>query len=159
MRTTLRIMLSLVILILIAMGIGTIQKASGQESTYVGVAKCKLCHFKQHNIWNKSKHSKAFEVLKPKEQENSRCLNCHVTGYRDTQQVGAEMVGVQCEACHGPGSLFIKIHAKGDKEGARKASMIARPDPESCKTCHNEQSSTFKGFDYAKMWEEIKHPK
>jgi hypothetical protein len=27
-----------------------------------------------------------------------------------------------------------------------------------CKTCHNEQSPTFKGFDFKKMWAEIAHP-
>lgn len=159
MKTTLRILSTLAVLILLAMGIGMIQKASGQEPTYVGAAKCKLCHMKQHKAWSESKHARAFEVLKPEEQKDPKCLTCHVTGYRTTQQVKPEMVGVQCEACHGPASLFIKIHPKRDKEGAQKAGMIAKPDPEGCKTCHNEQSPTFKGFDYAKMWEQIKHPK
>jgi hypothetical protein len=27
-----------------------------------------------------------------------------------------------------------------------------------CRTCHNEESPTYKEFDFAKRWEEIKHP-
>jgi hypothetical protein len=130
-----------------------------QEPAYVGVAKCKMCHVRQHKVWNESEHAKAFEILKPEEQKDPKCLTCHVTGYQAIQAVRSELAGVQCEACHGPGSDYIKIHAKKDKEGARKVGMIARPDPESCKTCHNEKSPTFKGFDYTKMWEAIKHPK
>jgi hypothetical protein len=131
----------------------------GEEPTYVGAAKCKVCHVRQHKVWTDSEHAKAFEVLKPEEQKDPNCLTCHVTGYQTIQTVKSELTGVECEACHGPGSVYIKIHPKKDKEGSRKAGLIARPDPESCKACHNEKSPTFKGFDYAKMWEAIKHPK
>jgi len=159
MKTFGMIMLSLAVLILVTPGIGSIRKASGQEATYVGAAKCKLCHMKQHKVWSASEHAKAFGVLKPEEQKDPKCLACHVTGYPRTRQVNAETEGVQCEACHGPGSLYIKIHPKKDKEGARKAGMIAKPDPESCKSCHNPDSPYFKGFDYAKLWDQIKHPR
>src|SRR3990172_3494458 len=140
MRTTLRIMLSLTILILLTIGVGFIQKASGQEPAYVGVAKCKVCHVRQHKVWGESEHAKAFEILKPEEQKDPKCLTCHVTGYQTLREFKSELAGVQCEACHGPGSVYIKIHTKKDKEGARKAGLVTRPDPESCKTCHNEKS-------------------
>jgi hypothetical protein len=156
MKITLKTLLVLAVLIL---GVEMAPMALAQEPAYVGVAKCKLCHLKQHKVWSDSKHAKAFEVLKPEEQKDPNCLGCHVTGYAAIQQVKTELVGVQCEACHGPGSLFIKIHPKKDKEGAKKAGMIAKPEPASCGNCHNEKSPTFKGFDYAKMWEAIKHPK
>jgi len=154
-----RIMAGSAALILLTIGFGFIQPASGEEAVYVGSAKCKLCHMKQHKIWSGSEHAKAFGVLKPEEQKDPKCLACHVTGYRTTQQVRPETEGVQCEACHGPASLYIKIHPKKDKEGARIAGLIAKPDPESCKSCHNPDSPTFKGFDYAKLWDQIKHPK
>jgi len=159
MRTALWISFIIAVLILLTMDMVSTQKVLGQEPAYVGAAKCKLCHMKQHKVWSESEHSKAFEVLKPDEQKDPKCLTCHVTGYRTTRQVKSELVGIQCEACHGPGSLYLNIHIKKDKEGARKAGMIAKPNPDSCKTCHNEESPTFKGFDYAKMWEVIKHPK
>ena len=155
----LALMFSTMVLVLLLGGFGSIRPASGEEPAYVGAAKCKLCHMKQHKIWSESKHAKAMEALKPEEQQDPKCLACHVTGYRTTQQAPAERVGVQCESCHGPASLYIKIHPKKDKEGAKKAGMIAKPDPESCKSCHNPESPTFKGFDYAKAWDQIKHPK
>ena len=159
MENVMRKMLGRIFLVALVMGIGGVQKSFGEEPTYVGAAKCKLCHMKQHAVWSGSKHAKAFGDLKPAEQQDPQCLHCHVTGYRATQQAPAERVGVQCEACHGPASLYIKIHPKKDKEGARKAGMIVKPEPAGCTTCHNEQSPTFKGFDYATMWEQIKHPR
>lgn len=140
-------------------GFGPVRPASGEEPAYVGAAKCKLCHMKQHKIWSASVHAKAFEALKPAEQKDPKCLACHVSGYRQTQQVPAGVSGVDCEACHGPGSLYLKIHPRKDKEGAKQAGLIAEPEPASCKNCHNPESPTFKGFDYDKMWEAIQHSK
>ena len=159
MENVMRKMLGRIFLAALVMGIGGVQRSFGEEPAYVGEAQCKLCHMKQHAVWNGGKHAKAFEVLKTEAQKDPKCLNCHVTGYHTTQQSPAEQVGVQCEACHGPASLYIKIHPKKDKEGARKAGMIAKPEPAVCTICHNEQSPTFKGFDYATMWEQIKHPR
>jgi len=153
------VLVGLLVLGGLTIGAGWVPTASGEAPAYVGVAKCKICHSKQYKVWSDSKHTKAFEALKPAEQKDPKCLGCHVTGYRQTQQAPPEMAGIQCESCHGPGSLYIKIHPRGDKEGARKAGLIAHPDPESCKTCHNPESPTFKGFDYAKAWEQIKHSK
>lgn len=157
MQSTGKIILSLLVSFSVIFGIrGT---GLGQEATYVGAAKCKMCHQKQHKTWMDSKHARAFESLKSSDRKDPKCLVCHVTGYETLKEVKSELSGVQCESCHGPGSAYIKVHAKKDKEGARKAGMIAHPTPDSCKTCHNEKSPTFKGFDYAKMWEAIKHPK
>jgi hypothetical protein len=35
---------------------------------------------------------------------------------------------------------------------------LVMPTEETCKTCHNEKSPTFKGFDFAKYSEMIAHP-
>ena len=114
---------------------------------------------KPHTVWKKSQHARAFEALKPAEQKDPKCLGCHVTGYRIVQEVSPKTEGVQCEACHGPASEYIKIHPRKDKEGARKAGMIAQPDPAACKSCHNKQSPAFKGFDFQAMWPRISHPR
>ncbi len=159
MKYTSQIMFTLTLLFILGMSFGVTREAWGQAPSYIGGAKCRLCHMKQHEVWDRSKHATAFEILKPEDRNNPKCLSCHLTGYGATQQVNLELVGVQCEACHGPGSLYLRIHARRDKEGARKAGLISRPGPESCRVCHNKESPTFKGFDYAGMWEKIKHPK
>jgi len=70
------------------------------------------------------------------------CGNCHTTGYRpDGHQDGLEGIvgqwaepGIQCEACHGPGSL----HA-GNPYGI---DMKVERDPELCGKCHRRGDVT-----------------
>ncbi len=133
---------------------------------YVGVAKCKTCHMSEHKIWMESKHAGAFDKLKPEEQTKAECLSCHTTGQGKPAAEGADMKGVQCEACHGPGSEYknMKIMSKkayaDDPAGARKASLAAGltlPDEKTCLNCHNAKSPNFKGFDFAASKEKIKH--
>ena len=72
----------------------------GQSFEYVGTKKCSSCHKKdekgaQYKVWEKARHSKAFETLKGEEAikiaaekglkndpwEAPECLKCHTTGY------------------------------------------------------------------------------
>lgn len=64
---------------------------------YVGEKSCKLCHFKQHKAWGKTKMANAFDTLKPGNKADIKkahgldpekdytkdpsCLPCHTTGY------------------------------------------------------------------------------
>lgn len=153
---------------------------------YVGVDKCKICHKKpdqgeQLKIWENSQHSKAFETLKSEESakiakekglkvaahEAPECLKCHVTGH----DVAAEKKeskfkmedGVQCETCHGPGSEYKSKKVMEDRKASIEKGMAAilvkdGTAEKQCKTCHNEESPTFKEFKFAEMWEKIKHP-
>jgi hypothetical protein len=136
------------------------------DAQYVGQAKCKVCHMNEHKIWAASKHANAFNVLKPEDQAKPECLSCHTTGQGKTAAAGADLKGVQCESCHGPGSAYkaVTIMSKSkyaaDRTAARAAAVAAGlvvPDEATCKSCHNEKSPTFKGFDYAAMKEKIKH--
>ncbi|HUJ79410.1 MAG TPA: multiheme c-type cytochrome, partial [Nitrospiria bacterium] len=77
-----KVLFGLAALIFLSAGAGFVQTASGEAPAYVGVAKCKICHSKQFKVWSDSKHTKAFEALKPAEQKDPKCLGCHVTGYR-----------------------------------------------------------------------------
>ena len=68
-----------------------------EAPAYIGDKGCKVCHFKQHRSWKKTKMANAFESLKPgqkadiKEQhgldpkkdytKDPKCLACHTTGY------------------------------------------------------------------------------
>ncbi len=133
---------------------------------YIGHAKCKMCHQAEHKIWMESSHAKAFEALKPEDQAKAECIGCHKTGEGKPAAAGADMNGVQCEACHGPGSGYksMKIMSKKayqeNREAAHKAAIEAGlqiPTEETCLGCHNEKSPTFKGFDFASAKEKIKH--
>src|SRR5262245_20382781 len=145
-------------------------RASGEEAakpTYIGSAKCKMCHIAQHKTWAASKHAAAFTALKPEEMKKKECVACHVTGFvsKDAELSYAEE-GVGCENCHGPGSLYgtktmmDKKKFQADPEGTRKAWKAAGlidPTEATCKGCHNEKSPNFKGFDFAKASAAIKH--
>jgi hypothetical protein len=150
---------------------------------YVGVAKCKMCHKseaqgEQHPIWLKGPHAKAYEVLASEEakaiakekgiedaQKADECLKCHVTGHG----VAAELLGekhavtdgVGCESCHGAGGDYYKKKTMealytGEIEPASVGLVI--PDEKTCTSCHNEESPTYKEFDFEKMVAKIAHP-
>lgn len=111
---------------------------SAQGATYIGVKKCKSCHFKQWNSWRKTKMATTFEVLKPgvRSEEKTRlkfdpnkdytrdptCLDCHTSGFgipggyfvpaegdTEAQEQAQDNAGVTCEGCHGPGSKSVAI--------------------------------------------------
>jgi hypothetical protein len=136
------------------------------EAQYVGAAKCKTCHAKEFTIWSESLHAKAFDKLSAEDRTKPECVACHVTGHGKPAAQGAALEGVQCENCHGAGSLYkaVSIMSKkayeADPEGMHKKSLEAGlvvPTEATCKGCHNEKSPHFKGFDFKTMSEKIKH--
>jgi hypothetical protein len=123
--------------------------------TFIGDGKCKMCHKTEHASWAKMKHAKAFDLLKPEEQKDEKCLSCHTTGYGTSDKV---LEGVQCEACHGPGSEYKSIKVMKDPEKAKAAGLI-EADEKVCVGCHNEKSPTFKGFNYEEAKSKAMHEK
>jgi RecJ-like exonuclease len=115
-----------------------------QGHKYIGDTKCKMCHIKQYKSWAETKHAKAWDALKPEEQKKEECIQCHVTGYKETEEL---LKNVQCEACHGPGSDYKDIKIMKDKEKAIAAGLII-PNEETCKKCHNKKSPFFKEFNF-----------
>ena len=141
-------------------------KAASDEPEYVGEAKCKACHRKIHETWMKDKHARAMDSLSAEEKKNPDCLICHTTGYGRPAMSTAKLENVQCEACHGPGSLYksAKIMNKkkfqDDPEGQLEKAMAAGlvlPDEKVCIECHNKKSPTFKGFDFKEAVKEVDH--
>ena len=147
------------------------------ESRYVTSKVCSACHTGDtvNNVyekWEASVHAKAYQTLKTDEAKiiakklgisdplsSEVCLTCHVTNGGSGKNINIEE-GVSCEACHGPGSRYIMTKIMSDRERSKKKGLlIPRNDQEFCKTCHNDKSPTFKGFDYDVAWNEIKHPK
>lgn len=148
---------------------------------YKGSKQCINCHKDLDNsveVWQKEMHAKAFETLgtdaakafSKDPQNDPACLKCHTTGYDkpggyalklDDKKKEA-LMGVTCESCHGPGekynTVMMQAKMKGNysSEAAAEAGLLI-PDEKTCLTCHNDESPTFKEFDYKKMVEKIKH--
>ena len=111
------------------------------RASYVGVDKCASCHASAVTFWKKTVHGHAWKTLVDGgKQADYKCVSCHVTGFG---QVGGSSLGftkklesVQCETCHGPGSL----HVAG--EGNEEPLAVHRDTPETvCLGCHTEQHS------------------
>ena len=144
----------------------------------IGAPKCKTCHKSktgdQWKIWTESAHARAFETLASAEsqkiaadrglgdpQQEIACLKCHATKaslgegvviYEKAKYEDSE--GVGCEACHGPGSDYKSRKVMIDPEAARAAGLIMNTG---CRKCHNDESPTFKGFDFEARWLDIAH--
>ncbi len=123
--------------------------------TYVGAQTCRACHAAAYAFWQQavvpvkktsstgqittvlSGHVRAMETLERAGREKDRsCVGCHSAGFDEpggactTTSLQEKMLGgVQCESCHGPGSLHV--------QGGGDTAQIARAVPESrCRECH-----------------------
>lgn len=156
----------------------TVAQLAVAEPQIVGAPKCKVCHKAktgdQWKIWTESAHARAFETLASATskkiaadmglgdpQQETACLRCHST----RASLGGDVVinekasyadseGVGCEACHGAGSDYRPRKIMLDAQAARAAGLIMNTG---CRQCHNEESPTFKGFDFEAQWLEIAH--
>jgi hypothetical protein len=105
------------------------------QASYIGVDACTDCHDDARKVWDKTPHATAYPTLQKDFKEyNLDCVSCHVTGYDkpggSTVTWNQKLQNVQCETCHGPGSL----HAKDPKN---KALIVASPKTDLCAGCHH----------------------
>jgi hypothetical protein len=113
--------------------------------TYVGMDECESCHQKAVAFWKTTVHARAWATLeKVGKQLDHDCTTCHVTGWGEPG--GATMAkteglrDVQCEVCHGPGSIHVD---KLGKDNPR--TIVKTPRADRCGACHTpEHSDTFK---------------
>jgi hypothetical protein len=164
-----------IVLILAFLAGGALQ---AQTFKYIGAPKCKMCHNKpnkgeQYNIWLKGPHANAMKTLASEESKkiasemgisdpttDAACTKCHSTvgGVDSKLLAGIKMdEGVSCESCHGPGSMYKGASVMRSREQSMKRGLIL-PTEEVCKTCHNEESPTYKPFNYDEMVAKIAHP-
>ena len=152
-------------LIFLCMAIFVCTTLSGQDFKYIGAAKCKMCHNKpdkgaQYLKWSEAPHANAMKSLNAEEAKDPKCLKCHSTvGHIDASLIATIKAeeGVSCESCHGPGSAYKGISTMKSREQSVAKGLII-PDEKLCRTCHNEESPDFKGFDYAEYSAKIAHP-
>jgi hypothetical protein len=120
--------------------------APAGQAAYVGIDRCTECHDEERKVWDGTGHGRAYATLQKGFKEyNLDCVSCHVTGYGrpggSTVTFNKELQNVQCEECHGPGSL----HAKAPE---KKGLITVKPTPESCvSACHHPPH--VEGFDAA----------
>lgn len=130
---------------------------ASEDLYYIGNRKCRLCHFEYFKEWAKDPHANAFARL-GRMQNNPYCLKCHTTGYGEPQgfvseKITPELRGVQCEACHGPGSRHKdNPHDKNALPIGRKIDY-----PTVCIKCHDRNWTP--EFDYEKYRTRIEHRK
>ena len=119
--------------------------ASNEEQEhYTGPKACAECHESRYRFWLTTDHSRAFDSLAPKDAgADPDCIPCHVTGYN--RRTGywpkvprEDLRGVQCEACHGVGSLHVK--------SPDLYSLVHLPAAPQCLDCHTENQDD--DFDY-----------
>lgn len=158
----------------------TVHGARLPEYGYVGSQVCGECHLaegtggQQSVHWMRSPHARAYWELKTDwarflasirdeyqdiEDPSTewRCLKCHVTGAQDQIAGPADTFrqeeGVGCEACHGPGSVYVGPAIMGDR-AAFLANGGRIPDEATCRTCHEGDR-----FQYEDRLVRVAHPK
>lgn len=156
----------------------SVQGAKTPSPQYIGSKACLSCHTAHEEgnsglIWLQSGHSHAYwrlaadwalylGRLRPQYADlespiaDDRCLLCHVAGRQEDDALFAatyrEEEGVSCEACHGPGSLYMDPEIMADRE-AFLANGGRIPDESTCRGCHRRSEE----FDFAEFSEKIRH--
>ena len=160
------------------------RRALSADRIYMGESTCRQCHHgagkrNQFNVWRTSKHTNAYAALAMPEAkeiaelsgidvnpfDSKVCLGCHTTApeteawERDSRFYFED--GIQCEACHGPGSGYMELDVMMDREKAMMAGL-KMPGEEFCMVCHKEKGShtavlRVKEFNYKDALREIAH--
>lgn len=138
------------------------------EPAYVGIEGCS-CHRSEITFWKRSKHARAFRLLKagifkaakkkakldPAEDytEDEGCVKCHVTGYKKrggfvSLAVTPSLAVIGCEVCHGPGSEYRVLHKRKAINFTKKEAMAAGQlysslDDAVCRSCHLHKDTPF----------------
>ncbi len=109
-------------------------KVTGRiKERYLGMETCRRCHPGIGKHFVLSPHFQAFERLSlAGEEKNEDCFACHTTGYgrfsgyspMGEEEGRVDLRGVQCEACHGPGTMHSRDGSYVESAGA------------SCRRCH-----------------------
>ncbi len=111
---------------------------------YQGALGCKRCHEEQFTAWQATRHATAYNTLvQANADKNETCLPCHVTGYGkksgfEQNNISLRKANVQCESCHGPGSLHI----------SHPNNLYGKTDESTCIKCHTGDYG--KDFNYKK---------
>jgi hypothetical protein len=116
-----------------------------------GSETCQICHPKDQEIWEASKHHHSWETLVQRGyQVDPGCQKCHVTNYGlpggfVSARESDHHLHVGCESCHGPSQAHV------DNPRMRTPFLAA----DQCIRCHDKENSP--AFNYARHWSKIQH--
>ncbi|HLQ66204.1 MAG TPA: multiheme c-type cytochrome [Candidatus Limnocylindrales bacterium] len=105
---------------------------------YMGEKNCRRCHEAEYQMYTSQKHAHAFATLTKNQRDSTpECLPCHVVGMGQaggfvSKESTPDLVNVQCENCHGMGTMHGSGHVVG---------------PEVCITCHTASQDPTFNFD------------
>ncbi len=119
------------------------------RAAFAGDATCTKCHQEAKTFWKTTVHARAWKTIVVGGKTGfPDCVSCHVTGYGEVGGTSLGHLGklkdVQCETCHGPGSLHVAA------QGLEEPPAVRLETPQStCERCHNEKhSDTFAYLPY-----------
>lgn len=114
--------------------------AEGCGQEFVGARTCRRCHPGRYDHWEGTPHADAYAVLRAKGREfDTECLACHTVAYEcsdgevDRRSI-ERFANVQCESCHGPGSVHVASEGKAPVEKGL-----------ACPKCHTPERSNEEG--------------
>jgi hypothetical protein len=131
---------------------GVYEALEGLKVRYAGAEACRPCHEAIQAQWESTPHAHAFETLVAKKRQLDRdCVPCHTTGFHERggfQHVDLtpELVGVQCESCHGNSQEHVRTPTARTPGDVRSA----------CRSCHTVDQTP--DFDFDTFWARIRHP-
>lgn len=165
--------------------VGAAPMGPPKEPVYIGAQACGSCHDGpemgyQFSKWRLSAHAKAYAALSlPEAREIAKlsglteephrakmCLGCHATAADAEDWERAEGFhledGLQCEACHGPGSEYATRQIMQNRMRAMMYGL-KMPNKDDCMICHRAKGSheavlKRPPFNLEMAWLKIAHP-
>jgi hypothetical protein len=134
----------------LAVALAAAAPASSHAGDKVGPETCKACHPAAYEAWLASPHARAREALPERSRNEPRCLTCHAPDAEEG------LVGVSCEACHGPGRVYSARYVMRDPELARAVGLVD-PGEKTCAACHTESTPSLVRFEYERKLPLIRH--
>ncbi len=137
------------------------------SSTYalgerIGAEGCKACHADAYQKWQRGPHARSMQSLSGSFRKSVSCRSCHANASqskvlnRPKAIVTAQENSVDCEACHGSGSLYAAEHIMKDRVLAEKLGLIRQTEA-LCLSCHLSSTPNTQPFDYEKGLMQIRH--
>lgn len=109
------------------------------SDSYVGAERCKMCHLAQYRHWRTTRMSNSWARAQGDTAADGACAQCHATGhgrpngFRSAAE-SPNLLNVQCEVCHGPGSAHVALPVS-NRDSETRRGTINRNRTE-CAACH-----------------------